>query len=101
MHTLGGIFIALLGAMVCWRHIKHLGWHDTAVALLLFVLIIGLAWEYFEYIVQFFVKGVHLADIPDSITDLMCDMLGGIIGTAFVLRAKKRYNRVHARNLDK
>ncbi len=101
MHTLGGIFIALLGGMFCWRYIKHIGWCDMAVALLLFVFIMGLAWEYYEYVVQYFVKGVRLADINDSITDLMCDMLGGIIGTGFVLRSKKRYNTLHARSDNK
>ena len=101
MHTIGGVFIAVLAAMFFWSHIEHLGWRDSAVALLLIVLIIGLAWEYYEYIVQYFIKDVHLADINDSITDMMCDMFGGIIGTAFVLRAKKRYNTVHARIIDK
>ncbi len=97
MHVLGGLFIALLGAMMFWRHIAALDRRDTFVVLLLFVVVMGLAWEYYEYIVQFFIKGVRLADLNDSITDLIADMFGGIIGTAFVLWSKKRYNTVHAK----
>lgn len=98
MHTLGGVFIALLGAMLFWRYVSHLGRRDTVVALLLFVLIMGLAWEYYEYVIQFFVKHVHLADIDDSITDLIADMCGGVLGASFVLWSKKRYNTKHANN---
>ena len=53
----------------------------------------GLAWEYYEYVVQFYIKNVHLADVPDSIGDLSADMLGGILGTSFVIAYKKRYNK--------
>lgn len=93
MHTIGGVFVALLGAAVLWRHIKDLRGWDVFITLALFVFIIGLAWEYYEYVVQFFIKSVHLADISDSISDLICDMCGGMLGAIFVIVLQKRYNR--------
>jgi uncharacterized membrane protein len=92
MHTAGGIFLAcLIGARFSKHLLKERTW-QTIVTLLLGVFVIGLFWEYFEYIVQFLLKPVAFANIPDSISDLLCDMAGGIIGTFFVLREKKRYN---------
>ncbi len=93
MHTLGGIFLALLaGALLNAKrmpdHTRHL-----FVTLLLFVFIVGLAWEYYEYLVQYIFKSIHLADVPDSIGDLIFDMVGGIIGSYFVILIKRRYNK--------
>lgn len=93
MHVLGGVFVAILGAAVLFKHIRTLPSRELFITLALFVFIIGLAWEYYEYIVQFYVKGVQLAHITDSLSDLICDMLGGSIGTLFVIHLKKRYNR--------
>ena len=92
MHALGGIVAAFFVAMVLFEHMKELRYRRVVIIILLSVFIIGLAWEYYEYLIQFLIKGSRLADIPDSITDMMCDMLGGVIGTCFVLIIKKRYN---------
>jgi uncharacterized membrane protein YoaK (UPF0700 family) len=95
MHTAGGLFLALLAGAVFERHIlSHDKWRSI-VLILLTVFIIGLSWEYFEYVVQFFIKSVSLAAVTDSVSDLICDMVGGIIGAIFVLHEKKRYNRGH------
>jgi hypothetical protein len=68
------------------------------VTVLLFVLIVGIGWEFFEYGVQNLIKGSpQLANIPDSIKDVLMDIIGGKIASFFVLRVIKRYNRTHAR----
>lgn len=93
MHTLGGVFVALLGGAFLARRLVELTPRELFITVALFVFIIGLGWEYYEYIVQFYIKNVHLADVSDSISDLICDMIGGSIGSLFVIRAQKRYNR--------
>lgn len=93
MHTLGGIFLAVFTTALFARYIIALNRYETMVTLLLAVLIIGGLWEYFEYAMQYIVRGsAELANVPDSVLDLVCDMLGGIAGVYFVLHLKKRYN---------
>ena len=94
MHTLGGVFLAVFAAAFFNRFIIRLPRYEVIIILLLTVLIIGLGWEFFEYTVQYIVKGsARLANIPDSVSDIVCDMVGGILGVCFVLNQKKRYNR--------
>lgn len=91
MHTLGGLFLGLASASLFSRQLVRRNTWQVAVIVLSWVIIIGFGWEVFEYVVQFLIKGVHLADIPDSISDMLCDIAGGIISCYFVLHAKKRY----------
>ena len=93
MHTLGGIFLGVFTAAIFTRHIKEMNRFEIIVTILLMVLIIGLGWEYFEYAVQYFIKGsARLADVADSVSDICCDMIGGVVGALFVLKSKTRYN---------
>lgn len=90
MHALGGVFIAVTtGALIARKSYTHT---ERFILLLLVVFIVGLGWEYYEYLVQFFIKAVDLAKIPDSISDLICDMIGGTLGAIFVILSQKRYN---------
>ncbi|HEY0979802.1 MAG TPA: hypothetical protein VGE18_00105 [Candidatus Paceibacterota bacterium] len=93
MHALGGVFLAVFTAAFFYKHILEMNRYETFVTLLLAVMIVGGAWEYFEYAVQYVFKGsMMLAEFPDSVSDMVCDMAGGMLGTYFVLRQKKRYN---------
>lgn len=92
MHIFGGVFLALAVGALAHREIKSLGWWNTLVVILLSVFIIGLFWEFYEYFIQWLIKPVTFADIDDSISDLLCDLFGGILGSLFVLHLKKRYN---------
>ncbi len=93
MHTIGGVFVAFVGATYLFRRTQALTWGEYFITLALLVFIIGLAWEYYEYVVQYYVKGVQLASVADSVSDLICDMIGGSVGALFVIWTKKRYNR--------
>ena len=93
MHTIGGVFVAFVGATYLFRQTQALTWGEYFITLALLVFIIGLAWEYYEYVVQYYVKGVQLASVADSVSDLICDMIGGSVGALFVIWTKKRYNR--------
>jgi hypothetical protein len=99
MHVLGGVFLALVAGALWFDRLVRLAPHDALVILLLFVVIVGLGWECFEYGVQALIKGKQLAHVPDSIKDLLMDTIGGTIGAYFVLRTVKRYNTAHANHL--
>lgn len=92
MHTLGGVFLALVVGAIFSK--KFFQIKNLKIFWIIFfsVFIIGLLWEGYEYVVQYFIKNVHLADFYDSISDLICDLVGGVVGTFFVIRAKRRYN---------
>ena len=93
MHTLGGMFIVFI---VSSFYSKKFAGQDSwriFVTLVLSAFVIGLVWEYYEYIVQYFIKGVQLANVTDSIGDLIFDSIGGAIGSIFVISINKRYNR--------
>ncbi len=95
MHFLGGVFIVLIVASFFLNKLLDQNSKQIFIILVLSSFIVGLFWEYYEYIIQEFVKNVHLADIPDSIGDLFFDCLGGIAGSFFVISMNKRYNNNH------
>lgn len=96
MHTLGGIFLAMFGATLFSGSVQRSSSAQNFFLLLSIVFIVGFGWEIFEYIVQFVIRGsVQLANVPDSISDMVCDVVGGILGFFFVLIQKRRYNRKH------
>jgi hypothetical protein len=97
MHIMGGMFLGFGAGAIFFNRLVKLSRHDGVVTILLFVLALGIGWEFFEYIVQALIKGgPQLANIPDSIKDVFMDIVGGSIATFFVLRAIRRYNRSHA-----
>ena len=93
MHTLGGIFVAVWGAALLYPLLKDQKKAIWIIVLTAFVLIVGFLWEVFEFSVQGIVRVETLANIPDSISDMVFDMIGGILGTFFVLFRLARYNR--------
>ena len=92
MHALGGIFLAVVLGALFQKYFSDKSFPRTFIILLTLVLIMGILWEGYEYLVQYFIKNVHLADILDSLSDLVCDVVGGILGTIFVVISKKSYN---------
>ena len=101
MHTLGGIFIAIWsGALIfeSFRDTKPVVW---IIVLCASVLIVGFLWEVFEFSVQGIVHLETLANIPDSISDMVCDLFGGVIGSIFVIIKIKSYNKAHANTVTR
>lgn len=95
VHFLGGIFLALLGGALFLKTILPLETMRILIILILFTFIVGLLWEFYEYLIQGWIKSVRIASLPDSIGDLFFDMMGGIVGTYFVIRTKRRYNKAN------
>jgi hypothetical protein len=90
VHTLGGIFCALLVVALFSERLPQRA-RARIIAIIFWVFVIGFVWELYEYVVQFYIKSVELANIPDSIGDILFDMLGGLIGAVFVISNEKRY----------
>lgn len=96
MHTLGGFFLAVFGATLFSKRVARFSFIKNFVLLLFIVCLVGFGWEIFEYVVQFIFRGsIRIANIPDSFSDMVCDVLGGVLGFFFVLLQKRRYNRNH------
>jgi len=96
MHILGGAFLALLLGAIFFKKLISLNKKEIIITVLLGVVIVGAGWEVFEYVVQHLIKGLPLANFPDSIKDMLMDIIGGFLASFFVLRAIKRYNIAHA-----
>ncbi len=95
MHFLGGVFLALATGAFFAKLFLGKPFLHILPALLASVLLFGTLWEAFEYSVQSIITFAHLASIPDSFSDIIFDLLGGFVGTLFVYRAAKRYNRTN------
>lgn len=93
MHALGGFFVALWGGALLYPLLKGNHWKLWVIVLCAFVLVVGFLWEVFEFSVQGVVRVETIANIPDSLSDMVFDMIGGILGTLFVLWRTARYNR--------
>lgn len=88
MHMLGG-FISGLVSIFILSSKKFL--HSSNIALILKilagVLIIGIAWEIFEFSANtYFVKSLFLANRLDSVSDIFFDLSGGIIAILYYFK---------------
>jgi glycopeptide antibiotics resistance protein len=92
MHTFGGIFLAFLVAWYFWNTYTAFSYRKLFWTLIVGVLVIGIAWEGYEYLVQWFIKPLAIANIPDSIGDVIFDTLGGMLGAYLVILERRRYN---------
>lgn len=97
MHTLGGIFIAIWGTAILLPALKDMKPIAWLVILPALVLIVGFLWEVFEFSVQGIMHLETLANIPDSLSDMVCDLFGGFLGSIFVIIKIKSYNKAHAK----
>lgn len=96
MHILGGAFLALIFSAIFFKKLTPQPSSNIFIMIILGVVIVGAGWEGFEYVVQHFIKGLPLANFPDSVKDMLMDIIGGSIASFFVLKSVKRYNRSHA-----
>ena len=94
MHFLGGFWIALAAMTFLWNFISSQKnpWLRF-IFVILCVLLMGIVWEIYEFGVQDWIKITGIASIPDSISDLVFDTLGGIV--AFLIINNKTKNLNH------
>ena len=84
MHFFGGLWLGLTATFVVisyhpFKKKNAPSGYYLFVSLLL-ALIASIYWEVFEFGVQNIIQFVHLADIPDSLTDILFDILGWSVG---------------------
>ena len=84
MHFLGGFFLLLVIAYVFPPKVSH-SQIKSIIFLLSGVLIIGIAWEIFEYIINNVLAEQNF-DILDTLSDLFFDMLGGTLALFYFLK---------------
>jgi len=96
MHFLGGLWLALLffyfinpklspyGRPPEGRQINNYEWLITLISVLGFVILVGVLWEFFEFLFDVFIasKGylaVAQQGTADTMADLFFDLLGGLV----------------------
>lgn len=90
MHFAGGVWLAGFG--VWWQYTRHglpvQGFKALLGVCLVFAISIGLFWEAYEAVVSFLTVG-HMNAMPDTLSDLLFDILGSITVAILVfVRAK-------------
>lgn len=83
MHFLGGLFISLLFFAILSLLKSRLGYMEKLVLGVLFTVLVGIAWEYYELIIQVtsLAKDGYWADTG---MDIVMDTLGSIVGIVTV-----------------
>lgn len=86
VHILGGVMIAFAvfsaAELFAWFPERYL----ALTPVVLFVLIIGLVWEFFQIYADISLLGPGLG--WDIVGDLICDVIGGTLGFAIATRLK-------------
>lgn len=84
MHFLGGVVVLFLLIYVFYDKIKTQT-NLPVISLLIGVLVIGIGWEVFEYILLNLYAGQPFS-LLDSLSDLFFDTAGGIFGILYINR---------------
>lgn len=98
LHFLGGALIALV--VINWPKFnkQFLAKYQKIIFVLIIVLIVGLAWEVMEQILEgilyikyyegMVLKELNAGATPDSFSDLVMDFVGGLVVSFFFLRRR-------------
>mgnify|MGYP001562310554 FL=1 len=100
MHILGGAWVALF-----FFHFFYQTWHVvdlrkilfTLIITLGFVVLVGVLWEFYEYLSDVYLLKIHPLGyapnpltLPDTLKDLLDDLIGGAVASLILLfRIKK------------
>lgn len=91
MHFVGGAWLAMLyvyaGSRLKTQDLKT--WYDLILGLG-FIALVGVLWEFSEFLLGNFMIIDQLGDYRDTLGDLFFDLLGGSIILAFVKQLRSR-----------
>lgn len=100
-HFLGGFFIAILVAEQYKSHLEKMAKPIRLLFLVASAALVGLLWEFYEYLVWAFFDRFHdwdvfglarkLPDYFDTMGDLTMDLLGAIACLPFLLHKEGRW----------
>jgi uncharacterized membrane protein YagU involved in acid resistance len=93
LHFLGGVMVASIFFILAEKKFPLIelpvGYLAGVLAVVSFVVLIGVFWEFYEYLLDYFLY-VHQMELPDTLSDLFFDFLGGTLASTVYLR----YSRV-------
>lgn len=84
MHMLGGVCVALGYALLPFFRVTLPPRYTSRMAYLVVVLMVGIAWESFEYAAGISIVSASDDFILDTTFDLIMDLFGGLIGYGIV-----------------
>lgn len=92
MHFAGGVWLA--GAAIWWRFFRDDSTESPGLSRLVVwgvfaAFVVGFSWEIYESSVSFLVIG-HINDIIDTGSDILFDVLGGLVFAICVYWAERR-----------
>ena len=103
MHLIGGMWVALLFVYLFERNLLKLQQVHFLKALVLclgFVALTGIFWEFYEYLADVYVYKVHSLflvtnpkNYPDTLSDIVNDLLGGSLALSLVYLARKKIQK--------
>jgi hypothetical protein len=89
MHFLGGLFVALFFFWALSLFKSQLSYTERLILGVVFTLLIGLVWEYFELIIQ--VTDLLSSEYwNDTGMDIVMDTLGALVGVFFVHKVTQK-----------
>jgi hypothetical protein len=83
LHFLGGVIVSLFFIIYFEKSLKKLSLFSLFLFLLSFVALIGIFWEFFEWIVDKTIYPLNQPTVNDTLGDLAMDLLGGFL-VAFI-----------------
>jgi len=100
MHLIGGMWVALLFIYLFEKNMHDLRRVHFLKALVLclgFVALIGILWEFYEYLADVYIFKIHpLFEVtnpknyPDTLTDIVNDLVGGFLSLSLVYALRRR-----------
>jgi len=92
MHFLGGLWLSLVAIWILYKYMEVR--KDAIFSTLLFVLIGAILWEVLEYAIQAIANTPGLlATMPDSISDVVFGLLGGLLGGLYTLKKIRQHDK--------
>jgi ABC-type multidrug transport system fused ATPase/permease subunit len=92
MHILGGMWVALIFKYLFLEKnntsVKINGFWANLILCLGFVVLIGVLWEFYEFFVDSILFAQYQQTLADTMKDLLDDMIGGAIVSAYYLIKK-------------
>lgn len=93
MHLIGGAWVGLFFVFLFQKHLSNLSNIQFLPFLVLglgFVALVGVLWEFYEYLSDVYIYKMHplqLApnpkNLPDTLADLVNDLIGGFLTISF------------------
>lgn len=95
LHFLGGVMVAAIFIILAKEKFLLIelptGYFPGLLAIASFVALIGVFWEFYEYLLDYFLY-IYQMQLSDTLSDLFFDLFGGILSGLVYLRAR-RYSR--------